>query len=241
MKTLLPIALALSWPPAAPARPSPTPASWFQETEQALMDAITSGDKSVWDGAMADDVIVTSEEGEVLTKQKFLADLRPLPPGLSGGIAVRELTVHEDPGFAIVRFLADEWEIVFGQKLTTRYRVTDTYRRAGTSWKIVASHLSVVTSDPPPQKVARDGFPGLVGVYQLLPDGWTFHVVLRDGMLFGGRDPEKLHPLVPLTPQAFVLSGSLGDWIFVLGKDGKATHILDFRKFEPLRWTRVSD
>jgi hypothetical protein len=204
------------------------------------MDATASGDKAVWDRAMAEDCIVTSEEGEVLTKQKFLADLRPLPPGLSGGIAVRELTVHEDGGFAVVRFLADEWETVFGQNIATRYRITDTFRRVGPSWKIVASHVSVVTGDPPPQRVDRAGFPGLVGVYQLLPDGWTLHVVLRDGMLFGGRDPEKLRPFVPLTPQAFVLSGSLGDWIFVLGKDGRATHILDFRKFEPLVWTRVS-
>jgi len=30
-------------------------------------------------------------------------------------------------------------------------------------------------------------------------------------------------------------------WLFVVSGDGKATHILNFRKFEPLLWTRVSD
>src|SRR5215468_8366158 len=93
---------------ARPAGSGQTPATWFQETEQALMDAVASGDKAVWDRTMAEDCVVTSEEGEVITKPKFLADLRPLPAGLSGGIAVRELTVREDPGFAIVRYLADE-------------------------------------------------------------------------------------------------------------------------------------
>jgi hypothetical protein len=37
-----------------------------------------------------------------------------------------------------------------------------------------------------------------------------------------------------------VLTDSLGDWLFVPGKDGKATKIVDFRKFEPLIWTRVA-
>jgi hypothetical protein len=106
---------------------------------------------------------------------------------------------------------------------------------------MIASHVSVVTSDPPVQPVSTDGWPGLVGRYQLLPDGWTFHVSLRDGQLFGGTDPGALKRLIPVTPTAFVREGTLGDWLFVLGPDTKATHIVDFRKFEPLLWTRVSD
>jgi hypothetical protein len=33
----------------------------------------------------------------------------------------------------------------------------------------------------------------------------------------------------------------LGEWLFVVGPDGKAMRIVDFRKFEPLVWTRVTD
>jgi hypothetical protein len=130
---------------------------------------------------------------------------------------------------------------VFGQRLTTKYRTTDTFRRSGTAWKLVASHTSVVTADPPAQTVATDRWPGLAGRYRLLPDGWTFHVAYRDGKLYGGRDPAKLRPLIPLTPDAFVLQGSLGEWIFVTNKDGKPAHILNLRKFEPLVWTRIPD
>jgi hypothetical protein len=71
----------------------------------------------------------------------------------------------------------------------------------------------------------------------LLPDGWTFLVELRDGRLVGGRDAKKLRPLVPLTPDAFVVSGSLGEWLFVV-ENGKATRILNLRKFAVLVWTR---
>ena len=105
---------------------------------------------------------------------------------------------------------------------------------------MVASHVAVVTQDPPAQSVSRAAWPALVGTYRLLPDGWTFTVELRDGTLYGGRDPKKLKPFIPLTPDAFVLTGSLGEWMFVVENDA-ATRIVNLRKFEPLIWTRVHE
>ena len=210
----------------------------FQSTEQALMDSIAAGDKGPWERVMDPSCVVTSEEGEVVTRKQFLDELRPLPPGLSGNIAVKELTVQEFPHFAVVRYLADESETVFGQELATRYRMTNTYRRVEADWKMVASHTSVVTRDPPAQPVSSAGWPGLAGEYRLLPDGWTFTVEWRDGKLYGGRDPKNLRELIPLTPDTFVVSGRLGEWLFVREK-GRGVRIVDFRKFEPLVWTRV--
>jgi hypothetical protein len=212
---------------------------WFSATEQKLMDAIATGDKKAWDEATDATWALTTEEGQVMGKKQFLDELRPLPDGLKGDISVQDLTVqHVGEAVAIVRFLADEWETVFGQRISTRYRVTDAYRRDREEWKMVASHVSVVTQDPPAQEVSRDQWPGFVGTYRLLPDGWTFTVEMRDGLLWGGRDPKKLRQFIPLAPNAFVLSGSLGEWIFVTDK-GAVTHVLSFRKFEPLVWTRV--
>ena len=240
--TFVLVASGMCWtvPARAGEGASPEAVRRFQATEQALMDAVAAGDKSVWERVLDASFVLTSEEGEVLPKQQIIDSLRPLPKGLEGAIAVKELTVQELPTFAVVRYLADEKETVFGQKLATQYRVTDTFRRAGEEWKLVASHVSVVTQDPPAQEVSAAGWPGLVGSYRLLPDGWTFTVELREGRLYGGRDPKKLKPLIPLTPEAFVLSGSLGEWLFVVEK-GKATRIVNFRKFEPLIWTRVAD
>ena len=237
------VALAIQPPVARGADPTEAASSgqtvrWFQFTEQAMMDAIAAGDKGVWDRMMDPSCVVTSEEGELLTKAQFLDALRPLPKGLSGQIAVKELTVQEFPAFAVVRYLADESEQVFGQSLSVRYRITDTYRRAGDDWKLTASHTSVVTSDPPAQETSKTLWPGFVGSYRLEPDGWIFTVELRDGKLYGGRDPKNLKLLVPLTPDAFVVSGSLGEWIFVT-ENGKTTHIFNLRKFAPLVWRRV--
>jgi len=212
---------------------------WFRATEQKLMDAITAGEKKAWEEVTDPAWVLTTEEGQLMGKKQFLEELRPLPAGLKGDISVQDLTVqHVGDTVAVVRFLADEWETVFGQRVSTRYRVTDTFRRDGAEWKMLASHVSVVTEDPPTQDVSRDQWPSYVGTYRLLPDGWTFTVELRDGLLYGGRDPKKLRQLIPLTPDAFVLSGSLGEWIFVTDK-GAVSHVLNFRKFEPLVWTRV--
>src|SRR5262249_13760248 len=46
--------------------------AWFQRTEQALMDAIAAGDRRPWEAVMDDRCLMTTEEGEVLTKDKFL-------------------------------------------------------------------------------------------------------------------------------------------------------------------------
>jgi hypothetical protein len=102
---------------------------WFRSTEQALMDAIAVGDKTVWDRVMDDDCIVTTEEGDVLPKKKFLEELTGLPPGLSGSIKIVDLTVQDFRDFAIVRFRLEEYENIFGQEMTNQYRVTDTFRR----------------------------------------------------------------------------------------------------------------
>jgi len=80
---------------------------WFQTTEQSLMDAIATGNRQPWDRIMDSGFVITTEEGQVIGREKFLKDLRPLPPGLTGSITVRDLTVQEFPTFAVVRYLAD--------------------------------------------------------------------------------------------------------------------------------------
>lgn len=215
-------------------------AAWFQSTEQALMDALAVGGREIWDRVMDTSCVVTSEEGEVLTKELFLEGVRALPEGLSGKIAVEDLTVQDAGEVAIVRYLANESESVFGQALSVRYRVTNVYRRDGAAWKMLSSHLSVVTQDPPAQVVSKAGWPGLAGRYRLLPDGWTMTVESKDGDLYGGRDPGTMRRFVPLAPDAFVLSGRLGTWLFVV-ESGTATRIVNVRKFAVLVWTRVEE
>ena len=214
---------------------------WFQSTEQALMDSIAVGDKGPWERIIDPACIVTSEEGDVVSRKQFLDDLGPLPAGLTGSIAVKELTVDELPGIAVVRYLADESEAVFGQRLATRYRVTDTFWRRRRGWKMVASHTSVVTQDPPAQEVLPRGLARLRRRVPSPARRVDLHRrAARRGALRWSRSEEAASPSIPLRRNAFVVSGGLGEWLFVTDEQGKV-RILDFRKFEPLVWTRVDE
>ncbi|KAA6464832.1 nuclear transport factor 2 family protein [Acidobacteria bacterium AB60] len=212
---------------------------YFQRTEQSLMDAVAVGNKALWNDVLDEACVVTNEEGEVLGKKELLEQLTGLPPGLSGAIEVVDLTVQPAGDFAVVRFRMNETETVFGQHLKTGYRSTDTFVRRDAGWKMIASHQSVVTSDPPAQEVSRRDWPAFAGTYQLLPNGWVLHVAMKDGELYAGRDPKQLKRLIPIGPNVFTREGSLGEWVFCLDEKGKATKIVELRKFEPLVWTAV--
>lgn len=62
----------------------------------------------------------------------------------------------------------------------------------------------------------------------------SFTVTEKDGVLYGARNTAAPRRLIPLTPEAFVLEGTLGEWLFVR-EGGRATRIVNLRKFEPLR------
>jgi hypothetical protein len=104
---------------------------------------------------------------------------------------------------------------------------------------MIASHQSVITSDPPAQDVSGINWPAFVGTYQLLPNGWVLHVAMKDGELYSGRDPSHLRGLIPIGPNVFTREGSLGEWIFCLDEKQHVTKIVELRKFEPLIWTSV--
>ncbi len=214
--------------------------AYFQRTVLVLMDSRAVGDKAPWEIVLDESCVITDEEGKVLDKKAFLKELTGLPSGLTGSIDVADLTVQQLGDFAIVRFRMNEKETVFGQQLATAYRSTDTFHKGSGDWKMIASHQSVITSDPPAQDVSKESWPALVGRYQLLPNGWTFHVVLRDGQLYGGRDPNQLRRMIPMAENVFVREGTLGEWIFSLDSHGKSTKIIELRKFEPLVWTAIT-
>jgi hypothetical protein len=184
--------------------------AWFQKNTQALFDSIASGEKSVWDNATAASFVMTSEDGEVLDKPRFMAALAPLPTGFTGSSRIRDLTVQDLGGAAVVHYLIDESEDVFGQKLHTKYLETDTYRRDAGAWKMVAAQVTVVPRDLDPVKVDTRGWPALVGDYRISDKtDRRYHVSLRDGTLFGGRDEQSATELIPLSPLVFFQKGSI--------------------------------
>lgn len=214
--------------------------SWFKTHTQALYDAIAPGDKAVWDKALADNCVVTDEDGRVHTKAELLENFGPLPPGSTGSIRIGNLTVQDMGDAAVVHYRIDESETVAGQHLHTNYVATDTYRATTDGWKIVASQATVVPRDLDPVPVDTRGFPRLVGDYKVgSASKSVYHVALRDGTLYGGRDPKSATKLIPLSPLVFFQSGSIHTMIFVPDRNGRIVEVREVHKYNELRMARI--
>jgi Domain of unknown function (DUF4440) len=215
--------------------------AWFQSTTQALYDAVAPGDKAVWDRVLDANSEITTEDGEVFNKTKFLKQLEPLPPGSSGHIRVRDLTVQMAGTAAVVHYWLDETEDVFEQQLTTTYVETDVYKPAERSWKMVAAHTTVVPRDLDPVPANSNDWPALVGDYRVSDKSrGRYRVFMRDGALFGGRDPRNATLLIPLSPLVFFQKGSIHIMVFVQDKAGVITEVRELHKYNELRMRRVT-
>lgn len=215
--------------------------AWFLTTTQALMDAVTNGDPAVWDGALDADCIVTNEDGDVFDKARMLKDLTPLPAGFSGEIKVRELTVRHLGDAAIVHYWLDEVEQIFGQTLRTTYVETDTYRRAGDSWKVLAMHTTVVPRDLEPLQADPAAWPPLLGDYAYSEKAASrYHVFLRDGVLYGGTHEKTATRLIPLAPLVYYQQGSIHLIIFVRDPAGVISEVRELHKYNEVRMQRIA-
>src|SRR5262249_10262450 len=74
---------------------------------QAMMEGVAAGDKTVWDRTLAPDAVYTAEDGAVKDKTMLLAELEPLPPGISGKIQVVDMKVRDFGAFAVTTWVAD--------------------------------------------------------------------------------------------------------------------------------------
>jgi len=225
---------------AIPAHASSADDAWLQKTTQALYDAVGPGDAKPWDAALAPDCIYTSEDGDVMGKAELLKGFGPLPKGFSGGIKLRDFSVRYAGDAAVTHYWADEWEDVFGQHLKTTYISTDSWRRVKDGWQMFATQTTVVHRDLDPVAVDPKAFTPLVGEYKLSPaSASSFLVFIRDGQLFGGRDPKSATRLIPLSPLVYFQAGSIHTMVFVADARGAVDEVREIHKYNELRYTRA--
>jgi len=226
---------------ATPLAAGDEPSEWFKATTQRLHDALAPGDTAVWDRVLDADCKITTEDGEVLDKVRFLEEMRPLPAGFGGHIKVRDLTVQRLERAAVVHYWLDETEDMFGQRLQTTYVETAVYRRAPDSWKMVALQVTVVPRDLDAIPVNSTDWTTLIGDYRLADEAAShYEVRLRDGALYGGRDEKTATLLIPLAPLVFFQKGSTHIMIFVQDGTGRTTELRELHKYNEVTLKRVA-
>ena len=204
---------------------------------QRLLDAVGSGDKTIWREHLANDCVITGDDGRTLSKSEFLEELSPLPPGYSGSISVQNAQVRLSNDAAVLSYDLLEHETVYGQSLKTEYHTTDTWVLRGKEWQLLASQALRKFADPPPGLINRATFDNYTGTYELGP-GVEYVVSVGDGKLMGQRTGRKKEELVPETPDVFFRKGVPGQRIFLRDSEGNVVKMADRLEGRDLVWAR---
>jgi Domain of unknown function (DUF4440)/Domain of unknown function (DUF3471) len=234
MKLALVIILAAAFVHAADA---PITQDELVRRTQELYDAIVPGNQAPWKKYFADDCIFSDEKGRTLDKAKLIADITPLPAGYSGTIKIGNVQSRIIGDTAILSYDANETETIFGQNLTARYHVTDTWLRRTGEWKIVASQAHRYYEDPAIGKIDPKKFADFIGTYELAP-GQTRLVTAEGENLFVERKGKK-EQLFPETSDLFFRKGVEGRILFRYDAQGKVDTLIDRRNNEDVVWRKT--
>jgi Domain of unknown function (DUF4440)/Domain of unknown function (DUF3471) len=203
---------------------------------QELYDAVAAGNQAPWKQYFADDCIFSDEKGRTMDKTKLVADITPLPTGYCGAIKVDHVQSRIYENVAILSYDANETETIFGQKLTARYHITDTWMRREDNWQIIASQAHRYYEDPAPGRTDPKKFNDFAGTYELAP-GQTRIVLAQGDNLFVERNGKR-EQLFPETSEIFFRKGVEGRILFRHDATGKIDALIDRRNNEDVTWQK---
>jgi len=205
---------------------------------ERLLDAITRGDPSVWEQELDERARIVDEQGEVLDKKAMVASVRPLPPGVSGVLRPTrfEATVIGDT--TVTSYVAEEDETFHGARIHSRYRIGETWVRRDGRWKLLASQILALRSDPPVLPTTAEQRQAYCGRYAL---GDLIYVVRceTDG-LTGGTPGRPVKPLQLESPDVFFVPGEPRTRrFFQRDAAGRVDRFVERRESWDLVWKRV--
>ena len=219
------------------ADPAPITQEELVRRAQELFDAVVPGNKEPWQKYFADDCIFADEKGRNFNKTQLIADIAPLPKGYSGTIKVvkPQSVIHGDT--AILSYDLDETETIFGQKLTARYHVTDTWLRRKGVWQIASSQAMRYYEDPAVGRRDPKKFGDFNGTYEVAP-GQIRRVFTEGENLYVERNGKR-EQLLPEGCEIFFRNGVEGRILFRYTANGKVDALIDRRNNEDVVWRRT--
>jgi len=204
---------------------------------QELYNAIVPGNQAPWKKYFADDCIFSDEKGRTLDKAKLIADITPMPAGYSGAIKIDNVQSRIIGDTGVLSYDANETETIFGQNLTARYHITDTWLQRGGEWKIIASQAHRYYEDPGIGKIDPKKLGDFIGIYELAP-GQTRSVTAEGESLFVERKGKK-EQLFPETSDLFFRKGVEGRVLFRYDDHSKIDALVDRRNNEDVVWRKM--
>lgn len=208
--------------------------------EQQLLDAIPAADTALWNRYLDDSYFIITEDGTGYNKKEFLSTFGPLPKGFSGYIKVINPHFIFKNNIATVHYVADEYEIIFGQNVHTTYSTLNTYIKTDTSWKIVASQVFEIPQLPVAVKINNSILKKYTGIYKLT-DSITCIISLENDTLFIQKKDRGREPLFAETENVFFRKkDTRGRKIFV--KDENQNMLMNERRNgQDVVWKRIKN
>ncbi|HMH24146.1 MAG TPA: DUF4440 domain-containing protein [Puia sp.] len=217
---------------------SATKAKQILRIEQSLADAIAPGDTSIWNKYLDPKCYTITEDGTGYFKKEFLATFGPLPKGFSGYIKVTHPVFSFIGNTAVIHYVADEYEQVFGQKLHTTYGIANTWVQNGGSWKMIGSQVFEIPQLPPAIKATTQILRSYTGSYQM-NDNNTCTISLINDTLFLQKKTGSPVALFAETENVFFRQADTrGRKIFVKNDTGEML-MLERRNGNDLVWKRI--
>ena len=222
------------------AAPPAGPDAVLRAQTQELLDAVAVGNVAVWDRYLDPHMIYLSEAGEVETKAQLLDECKPLPPGITGSIALGRFEVTQFGDTAVVLHVDEETEDYFGHPLHAQYLNLATWRRGPDGWRLIAQQVHAALRDPPAIALPAAQLDDYVGIYQLT-DAIRYEVRRNGDQLVGqrtGRSPQPLR--VEARDVLFVPGQPRSRKIFLRDARGQVTGFADRREARDIVWPRLA-
>jgi len=215
-------------------------ASQLIRIEQSLIDAVAVGDTTLWAKYLDKNFFIVTEDGTRYAREPFLATFQPLPKDFSGNIQVAQPKVIFHGNVAVVAYVADEHEFVFGQPLHTTYGTANTYYKTDTSWMMLASEVYEIPQLPPAIKVAANILQQYTGVYDLTDTVACRIIYERDTLFIQKKRGPKQALFAETNNVFFRLNDTRGRKIFTSDEAGNMI-MLERRNGQDLVWKKVKD
>jgi len=205
---------------------------------QELADAVGSGNAGVWDKYLDPKVLFTDESGTVATKKEMVDQVKPLPEGVSGSITVTDFVVQDHGDVAATTYVEDEHENYHGHALHCQYRATDTWKKTSAGWRLIASQVLALRTDPPAITLTAAALESYCGRYVLTP-AIAYEIRMKGSALEGqqtGHKPEELKVEAP--DVLFVPNRPRYRYIFLRDAAGKITGLAQRREAWDIVWKK---
>lgn len=226
--------------PTAATSASPDLTAGFRARDQALLDAIATGNKALWKNALSTDAIYIDENGTIYSKPQLIKEMIvPLPPRVSGHLDIASYQLQVKGDTALVVHRDDEFESWHGHDLKAQYIMSETWRRDGGDWKLAMVHVYVVPKDPPAASPPGAKLDEYTGRYKAAPE--LLDVIARDGtrltLSYNGKPAKPL--LVESPDMLFVPGETRFRYVFQRDTRGRITGFIERREGENILWKRV--